>query len=106
MYSGVINKTTPPAELLEVLTGYWNEYDVNEWHIVRSPFFLVITSTLDAGKHVLPFTFNEPVAAILSENSGNVKAAIVRPGQNAVTVSNPCLFKMQLFGNQAVVKAT
>lgn len=106
MYSGIVNKTTPPAELLEVLTGAWNEYNDHEWHIVRSPFFLVITSTLDAGKHVLPFTFNEPVAAILSENDGTVRAAIVKPGQNVVEVSNPCLFKMQLFGNQAVVKAT
>lgn len=79
---------------------------MNEWHIVRSPFFLVITSTLDAGKHVLPFTFNEPVSAILSMNDGTVGAAIVRPGQNAVDVSAPCLFKMQLFGDQAVVKAT
>lgn len=106
MYSGIINKTTPPAELLEVLTGAWNEYDVNEWHIVRSPFFLVVTATLDKGKHVLPFTFNEPVSAILSENDGAVKAAIVRPGQNALDIAKPCLFKMQLFGNQAVVKAT
>lgn len=106
MFSGIVTKTTPPIELLEVLCGTWSEYDVNEWHIVRSPFFLVITSTLDAGKHVLPFTFNEPVSAILCENSGSVKAAIVKPGQNAVNVSNPCLFKMQLFGDQAVVKAT
>lgn len=106
MYSGVINRTTPPAELLEVLTGTWNEYDVNDWHIVRSPFFLVITATLDKGRHVLPFTFSEPVSAVLSYDDGSVGAAIVKPGQSMLTVSAPCLFKMQLFGSQAVVKAT
>lgn len=104
MKSAVINKTSPIGDLLEMMSGSWIETDKEEWHIVRTPFFLVMTGTLDPGRHVLPFKFQVPVAARISNADGTAAAAIIKPGDEAVEVSKPCILDLQVFGQQADVK--
>lgn len=104
MKSAVINKTSQYGEILEMMSGSWVETDKGEWHIVRTPFFLVMTATLDAGRHPLPFKFLVPVAARISNSDGTAAAAIIKPGDEAVEVEKPCILDLQVFGEQADVQ--
>lgn len=105
MFSGVINKTSPVTDVLEVLSGSWNQYKSNEWQIYHTPFFTVFTAVLDAGQHPLPFTVNVPVAGILSTNSGDVKAVVVKPLQTAVNLPDSGIVNITVYGNQAKLTA-
>lgn len=105
MFNGVINKTSPVVDSIHVLTGVWNEYDSGEFHIVKTPFFTVITATLDAGKHPVPFKVGIPVAATVAHADGSVSAAILRPGETAVEIDSPGVFTMQVFGDSAMLEA-
>ena len=99
MFNGVINKGSPAVDQLEVISGVWNEYNEGEWHIVKTPMFLVITGTLDAGQHVLPFNFDLPVAGTLVSPDGDVLGLVIRPGETAIDVSKPGLVTFQVFGD-------
>lgn len=101
MFNGVINKGSPQVDLIEVISGTWNEYTVGEWSITKCPFFLVIEGNLDAGQHTLPFKFNVPVAGTLVTPDGNVLGVIVRPGETAVDIPEPGLVTFQVFGDRA-----
>lgn len=105
MKSGMINRTSPYVDVVEMLSGTWNEYDSGDYHIVVTPFFTVITATLDAGSTELPFSFTLPVAGTLSHDDGSVEAVIIRPGQTAINVGTAGLFQLQLFGDAAKVTA-
>lgn len=105
MKSGMINRTSSFVDVLEQLTGSWNEYNSGDYHIVLTPFFTVITSTLDAGSHELPFKVTMPVAATLSHADGSVDAVIIKPGQTAINVKKAGLFNLQMFGDAAKVTA-
>lgn len=101
MKSCVINRTSPLVDLQSVLSGVWNEWDDGDWHLVRTPFFMIMTTTADAGKLVLPYTFSRPVAGLLLRADGNARALVVRPGENVVQVDSPGIVKFELFGADA-----
>ena len=101
MFNGIINKGSPNVDLVEVLSGTWNEYTVGEWSVTKCPFFLVIEANLDAGQHTLPFTFSVPVAGTLVTPDGDVKGVIVRPGETAVDLEEPGIVTIQVFGDRA-----
>lgn len=106
MRSAIINRTSSLTDVMELLQGPWQEYDDGEFHIVKTPFFLVLTATLDAGSHALPFTFAVPVAGTVSHADGSVDASVIRPGETAVNLSSPGIFALQVFGAFADVKST
>ena len=54
MRNAVINGGSPKEDVWGVLTGVWNEYDDREWHVVKPPFMVAMTATLDAGPQILP----------------------------------------------------
>lgn len=103
MKSGMINRTSPFVDVLEMLSGSWNEYDTGVFHIVVTPFFTVLSATLDSGSTELPFRFTLPVAGTLSHDDGSMDAVIIRPGQTAINAEKPGLFQLQLFGDAARV---
>ena len=103
--SAIINKNSPFVDVVEMLSGAWNEYDSGEWHIVKTPLFLVMTATLDKGKHALPFTFKVPVAGTLNATDGTASAVIIKPQQTAIETAKPGIVTVQAFGNYADVKA-
>ena len=105
MFNGQMNKTSPNVDLVEVLSGTWNQYKQGEWKICMTPFFLVITATLDAGQHALPFTFDVPVAGTLVTPEGEVKGVVVRPLETAIDIGEPGLVTFQVFGDMAKAKA-
>lgn len=106
MYNGQINKSSTGVDLVQVLTGTWNEYRDGEYSITKTPFFLIIEGNLDAGRHALPFTFDVPVAATLCSPDGTVSAVIIRPGETAVDLGKPGIFTVQIFGDRAKPAAT
>jgi hypothetical protein len=101
MFAGQINKTSPQVDIWEVLSGTWNQYTQGEWRICKTPFFLVITATLDRGQHALPFTFDVPVAGTLVTPDGEVKGVIIRPLETAIDIGEPGLVTFQVFGDLA-----
>ena len=105
MFNGQINKTSPQVDIWEVLSGVWNEYDSGEWHIVKCPFFMVITATLDAGPHPLPFPFDVPVAGLLACPDKTVEAVVVRPLETAINLDRAGLVTFHLFGDGVKPKA-
>lgn len=54
MRNAVINGGSPKEDVWGVLTGVWNEYDDREWHVVKTPFMVALTATLNAGPQILP----------------------------------------------------
>lgn len=103
MKSGIINRTSPYVDVVEQMTGTWNEYDSGSFHVVVTPFFTVLTATLDAGSTLIPFRVTMPVAGTISHADGSVEAIIIRPGQTAVSVNSPGIFQLQMFGESAKV---
>lgn len=106
MKSGFISKTSPVVDMLEILTGTWDDYTEGEFRVTHTPFFTVMTATLDAGKHPLPFTVSVPVAATLAKADGSISAVIIRPGETAIDLPAPGIFNLQVFGGQATLKRT
>lgn len=103
MKSGLISKTSPQVDVLEILTGSWDDYTDGEFHVTHTPFFTVLTATLKAGRHPIPFKFSVPVAGIVYHADGTLEAVIVRPGENAVNIKTPGIFNLQVFGDQAAL---
>lgn len=97
MRPAVINQGSQLSDLQGVLTGTWNEYDKDGWHIVVTPFFTHISATLDPGSHVLPVKVTRTSAMLLT-GDGVVGACIVKVGQTAVSVGMPCLAEMTMWG--------
>lgn len=105
MFNGIINKNSPQVDIIETVSGTWNEYVEGEWRIVKTPFFVVLVATIDEGSHVLPFTVNIPVVGTLTTAGGDVKGVIVRPGETAVNITEPGIVQIQIFGDSAKLKA-
>lgn len=61
MRSAVVNMSSPKEEVWGVLSGVWNEYDAGnnkEFRVVKTPFYVAMSATLEAGTHILPVTPN------------------------------------------------
>ena len=88
-----------------MLTGSWNEYDLGVYHLVVTPFFTVITATLNSGSTELPFKVTMPVAGTISHADSSIDAVIIKPGDTALNVKKAGLFQLNLFGDAARVTA-
>lgn len=105
MYSGLVGKTTPVVDLLQVLTGQWDERTVNDWHIVMTPLFTVMDAVVSEGSVALPYTVTIPVPALLFGKSGDTHALIVKPGDTALSVPEAGVVQIQVFGSATQLKA-
>ena len=75
MRSGIINANSPREDIWGALTGVWNEYDERGWHIVKTPFFVSLSATLQAGPQILPVIPRR--AAVLSWANANANGIVV-----------------------------
>ena len=64
MRNAIITGSSKTSDIVGVLTGVWNEYDERGWHIVKTPFFVSLSATLQAGPQILPVT---PRSALVGE---------------------------------------
>lgn len=96
---GEINGGSKLSDILSVLTGLWTEYDQGDFHVVKTPFFVVVTGNLDKGKHTLPFRVKSVQAALVTKSNGSVSGMVVRPFDDAVDMPDNGLFRMEIFGD-------
>lgn len=105
MYSGLIGKGTPVVDLLQVLTGQWDERTDGDWHIVMTPLFTVMDAVVSEGSVALPYKVTVPVPALLFGKSGTVYALIVKPGDDALYIPEAGVVQIQVFGAATQLKA-
>ena len=101
MRSAIIDAGSKQSDIWGLLQGTWNEYDLRGWHIVKTPFFTVLTAKASQGGLPLPFAFREPVCGLLYFTDGGIQSVVVRPGENSLNIPSTCIVKFQLFGNEA-----
>lgn len=104
MNSAIINKGSQVNDILGLLTGEWSEFDRDDWHIVKTPFFVSISAVVEKGSKSLPFGVKIPSAGILYKDDNGVEAVPIMPGDTAAYFSAPGLFKIEMFGSQCDVE--
>lgn len=97
MRNGIINETSKLTDIVGVLTGIWNEYDEREWHVVKTPFMVAMTATLDAGPNILPVT--PPRTSLLSwANSEHSGSIVVKAKDRNFTLPEKSVVQVIMFG--------
>ena len=97
MRSALINSNSPKEDVWGVLTGIWNEYDEREWHVVKTPFMVAMTATLDAGSNMLPVT--PPRTSLLSwANSANSGSLVLKAKDRNFTMPEKAVVQVLMFG--------
>lgn len=97
MRSGIINACSSKEDVLAVLTGTWNEYDEREWHVVKTPFMVAMTATLDAGPNMLPVT--PPRTSLLSwANSAHSGSLVLKAKDRNFTMPEKAVVQVLMFG--------
>lgn len=97
MRSAIINSGSKKEDIYGVLTGVWNEYNDREWHVVKTPFFIAMTATLDAGPNILPVT--PPRTSLLSwANSAHSGSLVIRAKDRNFTMPEKAVVQVIMFG--------
>lgn len=97
MRSAIINSGSKKEDIYGVLTGVWNEYNDREWHVVKTPFFIAMTATLDAGPNILPVT--PPRTSLLSwANSAHSGSLVIRSKDRNFTMPEKAVVQVIMFG--------
>lgn len=97
MRSAIINSGSKKEDIYGVLTGVWNEYIDREWHVVKTPFFIAMTATLDAGPNILPVT--PPRTSLLSwANSAHSGSLVIKAKDRNFTMPEKAVVQVIMFG--------
>lgn len=93
------------VDVVEAVSGVWNHYKSGEWEILKTPFFCVMTATLDTGRHPLPFRVSVPVPGLVYCSGGSVKSVVVRPGDDSVEMPESGIMQIHVYGDMAGLEA-
>lgn len=97
MRNAIINSGSKKEDIYGVLTGVWNEYNDREWHVVKTPFFIAMTATLDAGPNMLPVT--PPRTSLLSwANSAHSGSLVIKAKDRNFTMPEKAVVQVIMFG--------
>lgn len=97
MRNAHINGASPKEDVWGVLTGIWNEYDDREWHVVKTPFMVAMTATLDAGPQILPVA--PPRTSILHwANASNAGSCVLKARDKNFTLPEKSVVQVIMFG--------
>ena len=97
MRNALINSNSPKEDVWGVLCGIWNEYDEREWHVVKTPFMVAMTATLDAGPNMLPVT--PPRTSLLSwANSVHSGSLVLKAKDRKFTMPEKAVVQVLMFG--------
>ena len=105
MRSALINGSSPREDIVGVLTGVWNEYDTGlnkAFHVVKTPFFVVITATLQAGSHILPIA-PENTAMLHWASKDSSGSIILKAHSPQFTLPEAALIEVTYWGSQGQV---
>lgn len=100
MRSGIINSNSPKEDIWGTLTGVWNHYRTGQdkqWLVTKTPFFVHMEATLQAGQHILPIAPNSTKALYWTakDTSGSI---LIRAGQKAFSLSAPAFVELTIYG--------
>lgn len=100
MRNGIINENSPKQDVWGILTGIWCEMDAGpnkEWHVVKTPFMVAMTATLDAGPNILPVT--PPRTSLLSwANSAHSGSLVIKAKDRNFTMPEKAVVQVIMFG--------
>lgn len=97
MRNAIINSGSKKEDIYGVLTGVWNEYNDREWHVVKTPFFIAMTATLDDGPNMLPVT--PPRTSLLSwANSAHSGSLVIKAKDRNFTMPEKAVVQVIMFG--------
>jgi len=100
MRNGIINSSSPKEDVWGALTGIWNHYRTGQdkkWLVTKTPFFIHMEATLQAGTHQLPLSPNATKALYWTskDNSGGI---IIKAGQKVFELPEPAFVELTIFG--------
>jgi hypothetical protein len=89
----IITRNSSLDDIREQLSGTWSSREENGLSVFVTPFFTVITGTMQKGNNILPI--KPPSTAMLkwasANSSGNM---VVKAGQTTVQVPENCLVEL------------
>ena len=96
MKSTLINRNSSLDDIREQLTGVWSSKAVRGLTLIATPFFTVVTGTMEAGNNILPVIPDK--TALLKwagkDTSGNM---VVKAGQQVVQLPEAAVVEMVLW---------
>lgn len=100
MRSGIINANSPKEDVWGALTGVWNHYRTGQdkqWLVTKTPFFVHMEATLQAGTHQLPIAPNATKALYWTSKSSH-GALLIRAGQQSFELPEAAFVELTIFG--------
>lgn len=105
MRNAVINAGSPPSDIWGALTGTWDESRGGfGWHYTKTPFFVALYGTFQAGSYTLPFCFGDNVVLSIAYADGTSENRVLRVVDKAVKVDQACVMQAVAFGAASDVK--
>lgn len=103
MRSAIINRNSSMNDVREQLTGVWNEYDTgesNKYHVVKTPFFTVISATLEKGSNMLPIApkYTAMLHWVSKDNSGSL---VIKAGETVFVLPENAVVEVTYWGRTA-----
>lgn len=100
MRSGIINMNSPKEDVWGALTGEWGTFrrGLNgEWLVTKTPFFLHMEGTLQAGRQQLPVAPRTTKALYWTskDNSGSV---VLRAGEKGFDLPEAAFVETTFYG--------
>jgi len=100
MRNGIINSSSPMSDVLGTLTGVWNHYRTGlnkQWLVTKTPFFVHMEATLQAGTHQLPIAPNA-TKALYWTSRDSYGSILIRAGQQQFQLPVAAFVELTIFG--------
>lgn len=100
MRNGIINGSSPMSDVLGALTGIWNHYRTGldkQWLVTKTPFFIHMEATLQAGTHQLPIAPNQ-TKALYWTSKDSYGSILIRAGAKQFKLDYPSYVELTIFG--------
>lgn len=106
MRNATINETSPKSDVLGALTGIFEEVrnTSGKWNYTKTPFFLAVYGTIDAGESVLPFKFGDNVVANIAYYDGTSENKPIKINDSVLTMEKGGVVSIIAFGRAADVR--
>ena len=100
MKSALINRNSSLEDIREQLTGIWSSKVVRGLTVTSTPFFTVVTGTMQAGSNILPI---KPQQTALLKWAGKTSSGnmVVKAGQEVVQLPEAAAVELVIW-NQPV----
>ena len=99
MRNAVINAGSPQSDIWGALTGTWDEtVSRSGWSYTKTPYFVAIYGTFEAGTYTLPFGFGDNVVLAIAYADGTSENRVLKVTDVSVQVAKQCMMQAVAFG--------